>query len=223
MSPLSKKSFTKLFNSKILRSNPTPSGSTDSNKSTSTTKGKKQKKTAATPGLALNGIDPDDSDGLWDPFESSDDDSDEKFISALQQAREKYNKKNGIDESNTAPYGYSEWKKTRREWAGIHTIAADGQDDSDDDSFNSLLRDLDQEDKLSSPADYKESQLAAQRAHFVSTLKNVPETSYPNIYKMLVKDNRPLKKPMPLADALVVMKAGWIATGQWPPPSEIEC
>lgn len=52
-----------------------------------------------------------------------------------------------------------------------------------------------------------------------STLDDVPEASYPTLYNMLVKQSRPLKKPLPLADALVIIKAGWVATGQWPPPN----
>uniref|UniRef100_A0A060SZ19 ARAD1A16412p n=1 Tax=Blastobotrys adeninivorans TaxID=409370 RepID=A0A060SZ19_BLAAD len=49
-----------------------------------------------------------------------------------------------------------------------------------------------------------------------SKLKGIPESSYPGIYKVLVKDNRPLKEPLNLVDAIKVMKAGWISDGTWP-------
>lgn len=36
-------------------------------------------------------------------------------------------------------------------------------------------------------------------------------------YTHLVLNNRKCKSPLPLADVLVILKAGWIASGQWPP------
>lgn len=48
-----------------------------------------------------------------------------------------------------------------------------------------------------------------------SVIDNLSEAERVTVYKHLV-NNRKVKKPMPLADLLIVMKAGWIATGQWP-------
>jgi hypothetical protein len=55
-----------------------------------------------------------------------------------------------------------------------------------------------------------------------SLLNNVPESAYPSIYKMLVKENKPLKKPINLGDALKVIKAGWIADGTWPSEEQLK-
>ncbi|CAN6625104.1 hypothetical protein TRVA0_010S01112 [Trichomonascus vanleenenianus] len=46
--------------------------------------------------------------------------------------------------------------------------------------------------------------------------KDVPERNFPSIYRMLVKESRHLKEPINLADAIRVIKAGWIADGTWP-------
>lgn len=49
-----------------------------------------------------------------------------------------------------------------------------------------------------------------------SAIKHMSESEKVTIYKHLVLNNRRLRKPVPLADALVVLKTGWVATGQWP-------
>lgn len=258
MSPLSKKSLSQLINSRLLRS--ASSFSSGSTKATGSVPAadkrqdiRKQNKASDNTNTTTpnnnnsNAANIHDSDGIWDPFESSDDESDDEYIMELQDARAKYNMLKGIDESGLPPYGYAEWKKTRREWAGAGTKTHQTNGtktttnnsntknnsnsitatNTDEDDLDALLKDLDDEDRQEDPLSYHQTQQAAklaarkaaQKSRFVSTLTNVPESSYPGIYKMLVKDNRRLKKPMPLADALVVMKAGWVATGQWPPPS----
>lgn len=161
----------------------------------------------------------DDSDGLWDPFASDDDASDSEYISAVAYARAKYNQAHNIDESELPPYGYAEWKRMRKEWTGN-----DGADsDIEDEELNSMLRDLEKEDRkeMGSESDYKKYQYEQQARFrsYNSCLTGVPESSYPSIYSMLIKQGRVLKKHMPLADALIVIKAGWVATGQWPPPN----
>ncbi|KAA8915415.1 hypothetical protein TRICI_002448 [Trichomonascus ciferrii] len=55
-----------------------------------------------------------------------------------------------------------------------------------------------------------------------SQLKHIPPTAYPRMYKMLVKENRPLKEPLNLADALKIIKAGWEADGTWPSPDQLQ-
>lgn len=35
-------------------------------------------------------------------------------------------------------------------------------------------------------------------------------------FKHLVVNNRKCKKPLPLADVLIILKAGWIDSGEWP-------
>lgn len=52
-----------------------------------------------------------------------------------------------------------------------------------------------------------------------SILPNLSEDKRVMAYEHLVLNNRKAKKPIPLADALVILKAGWIATGQWPAPT----
>lgn len=52
--------------------------------------------------------------------------------------------------------------------------------------------------------------------HKPSCIEGIPEKAYPRIYNVMVKQNRPLKEPMNLADALKVIKAGWVADGSWP-------
>lgn len=182
LSLLSKGSLGRLVNSKLRRSAPSAAN-----------KNKPQSNSAA---VVIN----DESDGLWDPFETSNNESDEEYVVELEQAREKYNKMKGIDGSQESSYGYTEWKKTRRGWTGTDP-SLKKNDRVDDDilqPFDSL--------------ENSESQNKAQYNQFVSSLDNVPESSYPSIYKMLVQDKRPLKKPMPLADALVVIKSGWVST-----------
>lgn len=49
-----------------------------------------------------------------------------------------------------------------------------------------------------------------------SLLDSVPEKMYIKIYDALIKDARPLKQPLNLADAVPIIKAGWIADGTWP-------
>lgn len=51
--------------------------------------------------------------------------------------------------------------------------------------------------------------------HKESMLKNIPEDMYPKIYKHMVMQSRPLKQPMNLADAMKVIKAGWVEDGEW--------
>lgn len=58
-----------------------------------------------------------------------------------------------------------------------------------------------------------------QLPEFKSTLEGIPESSYPSIYQLLVLKSRELKTPLPLPDAIKIIKSGWVATGQWPPPS----
>ena len=47
--------------------------------------------------------------------------------------------------------------------------------------------------------------IASRRAFF----KEIPEEYYPKIYKKLVVDDKPLKKPLNLADAMKVIESGW--------------
>lgn len=49
-----------------------------------------------------------------------------------------------------------------------------------------------------------------------STIKHMSESDKVTVYKHMIIHNRRLKKPIPLSDVLVVLKAGWLATGQWP-------
>lgn len=49
-----------------------------------------------------------------------------------------------------------------------------------------------------------------------SKLRDIPDTMYPKMYKMLVKENRPLKEPLNLADAFKIIKSGWQEDGTWP-------
>lgn len=49
-----------------------------------------------------------------------------------------------------------------------------------------------------------------------SSIQGIPEHAYSQVYQVLVKQNRPLKEPMNLADALKVIRAGWVADGSWP-------
>lgn len=51
--------------------------------------------------------------------------------------------------------------------------------------------------------------------HKESMLNDIPESMYPKIYKHMVVQSRPLKQPMNLADAMKVIKAGWIEDGEW--------
>lgn len=51
-----------------------------------------------------------------------------------------------------------------------------------------------------------------------SILPRLSEDERIMVYKHLVLNHRRCKTPIPLADALVILKAGWIATGQWPAP-----
>lgn len=55
-----------------------------------------------------------------------------------------------------------------------------------------------------------------------SQLKNIPKNAYPRMYKMLVKENRPLKEPLNLADAFKIIKAGWEADGTWPTQDQLQ-
>ncbi|ANB12514.1 hypothetical protein AWJ20_770 [Sugiyamaella lignohabitans] len=54
-----------------------------------------------------------------------------------------------------------------------------------------------------------------QIVHRESALVNVPQSMYPKIYQCLVQQARPLRQPLNLADALKVIKAGWVSDGQW--------
>lgn len=47
------------------------------------------------------------------------------------------------------------------------------------------------------------------------TFTNISKSYYPQIYKKLVVDDKPLKEPMNLADALKVIDAGWYETKKW--------
>ena len=48
-----------------------------------------------------------------------------------------------------------------------------------------------------------------------SVLLDIPETMYPRIYQCLVQQARPLRQPINLEDGIRVIKAGWVADGQW--------
>ena len=52
-----------------------------------------------------------------------------------------------------------------------------------------------------------------------SVIEKLSESERVTVYKHFM-NNRKAKKPVSLADLLIIMKAGWIATGQWPPPSQ---
>lgn len=55
-----------------------------------------------------------------------------------------------------------------------------------------------------------------------SQLRNIPKNAYPRMYKMLVKENRPLKEPLNMADAFKIIKAGWEADGTWPTQDQLQ-
>ncbi|KAL3234393.1 hypothetical protein RNJ44_03155 [Nakaseomyces bracarensis] len=44
---------------------------------------------------------------------------------------------------------------------------------------------------------------------------NIPEAYYTRVYKKLVVDDKPLKEPINLSDALHVINAGWIDNKKW--------
>lgn len=50
----------------------------------------------------------------------------------------------------------------------------------------------------------------------IARFEDIPEEGYPMVYERLVDKTKTLKKPLNLAFVLKVMKAGWVATGQWP-------
>lgn len=43
----------------------------------------------------------------------------------------------------------------------------------------------------------------------------IPQNYYTRIYKRLVMDNKPLREPMNLQDAIQIINAGWIETRKW--------
>lgn len=43
----------------------------------------------------------------------------------------------------------------------------------------------------------------------------IPQAYYTRIYKKLVMDNKPLREPMNLQDAIQIINAGWIETRKW--------
>jgi hypothetical protein len=49
-----------------------------------------------------------------------------------------------------------------------------------------------------------------------SVLDSIPEKMYTKVYDALIKEQRPLKQPINLADAVPIIKAGWVADGTWP-------
>lgn len=55
----------------------------------------------------------------------------------------------------------------------------------------------------------------AQNQKRKEVFDNIPEAYYTRVYKKLVVDDKPLKEPMNLSDALHVINAGWIDTKKW--------
>lgn len=45
--------------------------------------------------------------------------------------------------------------------------------------------------------------------------EKIPQKYYTRVYKRLVMDNRPLREPMNLQDAIKIINAGWIETRKW--------
>ncbi|CCC72142.1 hypothetical protein NCAS_0J01630 [Naumovozyma castellii] len=45
--------------------------------------------------------------------------------------------------------------------------------------------------------------------------KSIPEPYYPRVYKKLVVDDKPLREPLNLEDALKVINSGWTETRKW--------
>ncbi|CCD27131.1 Gag1p NDAI_0J02390 [Naumovozyma dairenensis CBS 421] len=56
-----------------------------------------------------------------------------------------------------------------------------------------------------------QAEIASRRKVFQS----IPEQYYPRIYKKLVVDDKPLREPLNLEDAMKIINAGWHETKKW--------
>ncbi|KAG5368332.1 hypothetical protein CKK34_1938 [Yarrowia sp. E02] len=90
--------------------------------------------------------------------------------------------------------GYRLWKERRAAWLTPHP---------------EYLQELKEKEEGGEHAGEAENSDTAR-------FEDIPEEGYPMVYERLVDKTKTLKKPLNLAFVLKVMKAGWVATGQWP-------
>lgn len=91
--------------------------------------------------------------------------------------------------------GYRLWKERRNAWLTPHPEYLQEMKEKEEAG----------EDGIQEPE-------SSETAKF----EDIPEEGYPMVYERLVDKTKTLKKPLNLAFVLKVMKAGWVATGQWP-------
>ncbi|QNP96702.1 hypothetical protein B0I73DRAFT_129393 [Yarrowia lipolytica] len=89
--------------------------------------------------------------------------------------------------------GYRLWKERRAAWLTPHPETLQEQKEKEEGGNNAEAESSD-----------------------TVRFEDIPEEGYPMVYERLVDKTKTLKKPLNLAFVLKVMKAGWVATGQWP-------